>query len=72
MLKCMLRNAGVSVVFAALAPPMKRLLVSHGVLSEDDIVYGTLDDALEYCEEVLLQGGEAPYPLRLACPRLGA
>lgn len=59
MLKCLLRNAGISVVFAALAPHMRELLVSHGVLSEEDMVYDTLDDAVEYCEEILLQGGES-------------
>jgi len=58
MLKCLLRNAGISVVFSAVPEHMRELLKSHGVLGEGDLCFDTCDDAVEYCEEVLLQGGE--------------
>jgi hypothetical protein len=36
------------------------LLVAHGVVGVDDRVLDTLDEALEYCEELLLRDGTRP------------
>ncbi|KAM3572911.1 hypothetical protein VYU27_005111 [Nannochloropsis oceanica] len=55
MLKSLLRGAHIHVIFASLAPKIERLLRGHGVLDEEDPVFGTVDEALEFCEEDLLQ-----------------
>ena len=55
MLKSLLRGAQIRVIFASLALKIERLLRGHGVLDENDPVFGTVDEALEFCEEELLQ-----------------
>ncbi len=55
MLKSLLHSAHIRVVFASLVPKLERLLRGHGVIDDDDPVFASVDEALEYSEEELLQ-----------------
>ena len=49
-----LTYAGVAMTYSSLRKDVEVLLRSHGVLKEDDLVFPALDDALEWCEEKIL------------------
>jgi MFS superfamily sulfate permease-like transporter len=55
MLKSLLKGAHIRLIFASPGPVIERLLRGHGVLDEEDSVFDSVDEALEYCEEELLQ-----------------
>ncbi|KAG5191778.1 hypothetical protein JKP88DRAFT_352139 [Tribonema minus] len=64
MLKQLLHASGVTPVFAAVSgcdavlsvrKPVRNLLTAHKVIDSGDAVFDTLDAALEWCEERLLQ-----------------
>ncbi|CAM9197690.1 unnamed protein product, partial [Ectocarpus sp. 4 AP-2014] len=75
MLKIVLRTSGADVVFSGATRRVQALLRSHGVITDDDPVFNSLDTALEWSEEMmlderreemLLRGGEGT-----ASPSLG-
>ena len=42
------------MTYSSLRKEVEVLLRSHGVLKDDDLVFPALDDALEWCEEKIL------------------
>ena len=54
MLVQLLRGAGATIVFAIPDADSISLLKIHGVILDMDMVFGELEDALEWCEEQVL------------------
>lgn len=51
----LMRSANVTIVFAQLKPSMEALLRVNRVISERSMVMPKVDDALEWCEDQILQ-----------------
>ncbi|CAN0249157.1 unnamed protein product, partial [Ectocarpus sp. 8 AP-2014] len=75
MLKIVLRTSGVHVVFSGATRKVQALLRSHGVITDDDPVFNSLDTALEWSEEMMLDERREEVLLRggggTASPSLG-
>ena len=54
MLAQIMRTSKVTLVFASLSEPLEARLRQNGVITNRDIVIPLLDDALEWCEEQIL------------------
>ncbi|CAM9163715.1 unnamed protein product [Ectocarpus sp. 6 AP-2014] len=75
MLKIVMRTSGVHVVFSGATRKVQALLRSHGVITDDDPVFNSLDTALEWSEEMMLDERREEMLLRgggvTASPSLG-
>ncbi|CAN0353119.1 unnamed protein product, partial [Ectocarpus fasciculatus] len=75
MLKIVLRTSGADVVFSGATRKVQALLRSHGVITDDDPVFNSLDTALEWSEEMMLDERREEILLRgggvTASPSLG-
>ena len=54
MLMQLMKASHVTVVFANMSPSVRSVLTANGVIRPRDVVIPRLDDALEWCEEIVL------------------
>ena len=74
MLAQIMRTSQVTLVFASLTDELEGRLRQNGVITDHDIVIPLLDDALEWCEEQILDKQhmlgrrvKSPYPSPTKC-----